>query len=325
MSEHWTLKGEFALSCSCMVFCPCVLSLGNHPPTESRCQTWAGIRIDSGHFDDIDLAGIKAGIMMDLPGIMSRGNWTAALFVDDKAPIQAVKGLTRIFTGRVGGSTHLLSILVGQFLGVHQVPITYETQGETRIVRIEKYVDGAHHADPRQAEGRERRHPQQRILGRLRRHRRARRQVAFPRLRPQLEPGRPLGRDHQTRLGQRVSGELRKRPRLRRSRFHRLRGGAGFFVADPGNRRALGGDVLLPRPGADRRRARRSAGARLQCRRGLAALVGRHARSHRRFHDLCVRAGLRGGGERYVAGSAGARRRRRHLHHRARSISPTAR
>ena len=143
MSERWTLKGEFALSCSCMVFCPCVLSLGNHPPTESRCQTWAGIRIDSGHFDDVDLAGIKAGIMMDLPGIMSRGNWTAALFVDDKASIQAVKGLTRIFTGRVGGSTHLLSILVGQFLGVHQVPITYETQGETRIVRIEKYVDGA--------------------------------------------------------------------------------------------------------------------------------------------------------------------------------------
>jgi hypothetical protein len=143
LSERWTLKGELALSCSCTVFCPCVLSLGNHPPTESRCQTWAGIRIDSGHFDDIDLAGIKAGIMMDLPGIMSRGNWTAALFVDDKAPIQAVKGLTRVFTGRVGGSTHLLSILVGQFLGVHQVPITYETQGETRIVRIEKYVDGA--------------------------------------------------------------------------------------------------------------------------------------------------------------------------------------
>jgi hypothetical protein len=78
-----------------------------------------------------------------LPGIMARGNWTAALFVDDKAPIQAVKGLTRIFTGRVGGTTHLLSILVGQFLGVQQMPISYETHGETRIVRIEKYVDGA--------------------------------------------------------------------------------------------------------------------------------------------------------------------------------------
>jgi hypothetical protein len=125
VTEAWTLKGEMALSCNCTVFCPCVLSLGDHPPTEGRCQTWAGVRIDDGHIDNVDLSGINVGLMMDLPGIMSRGNWTAALFVDDKASIQAVKGLTRIFTGRVGGTTHLLSILVGQFLGVHQVPISY--------------------------------------------------------------------------------------------------------------------------------------------------------------------------------------------------------
>jgi hypothetical protein len=143
VAERWSLRGEMALSCSCTVFCPCVLSLGEHPPTENRCQTWAGIRIDSGQFDQVDLSGINIGLMMDLPGIMARGNWTAALFVDDKAPIQAVKGLTRIFTGRVGGTTHLLSILVGQFLGVHQIPITYETQGDTRIVTLEKYGGGA--------------------------------------------------------------------------------------------------------------------------------------------------------------------------------------
>ena len=143
MTEAWTLKGEMALSCSCTVFCPCVISLGNHPPTEERCQTWAGVRIDSGQFGDVDLSGIKLGLMMDLPGIMARGGWTTALFVDDKAPIQAVKALTRIFSGRVGGTTHLLSILVSQSLGVHQIPITYETQGDTRIVSLERYGGGA--------------------------------------------------------------------------------------------------------------------------------------------------------------------------------------
>jgi hypothetical protein len=143
VSEKWSLKGEMTLSCSCTVFCPCVLSLGEHPPTEDRCQTWAGIRIDAGQFDTVDLSGVKCGLMMDLPGIMSRGNWTAALFVDDAASAQAVKSLTRIFSGRVGGTTHLLSILVGQFLGVRQVPISYETQGETRIIKIKDYVDGA--------------------------------------------------------------------------------------------------------------------------------------------------------------------------------------
>jgi hypothetical protein len=143
VAESWTLKGEQTLSCSCTVFCPCVLSLGMHPPTEGYCQTWAGIRIDDGHFDDVDLAGINVGLMIEIPGLMSRGNWTAALFVDQKASIYAVKALTRIFTGRVGGSTHLLSILVGNFLGVRQVPITYRTEGDTRLVTIEKYVDGA--------------------------------------------------------------------------------------------------------------------------------------------------------------------------------------
>ena len=208
MPEHWTLKGEMALSCSCTVFCPCVLSLGDHPPTESRCQTWAGVRIDDGHIDTVDLSGINVGLMMDLPGIMSRGNWTAALFVDDKAPIQAVKGLTRIFTGRVGGTTHLLSILVGQFLGVHQVPIRYETDGETRLVHIEKYVDGAITPVRGKERRRQRGHPQQSILGWARRHRVARRQVALSRVRPQLEFGRPLGRDRQAELGQRIKWRI---------------------------------------------------------------------------------------------------------------------
>ena len=143
MSAAWSLRGELVLSCSCTVFCPCTLSLGHAPPTEGYCQTWAGIRIDEGRFDATDLTGIKVGLIIDIPGLMSRGNWTAGLFIDDNAPIQAVKALTRIFTGRAGGSTHLLSILVGHFLGVQQAPIVYRTEGETRIFSVEKIIDGA--------------------------------------------------------------------------------------------------------------------------------------------------------------------------------------
>jgi hypothetical protein len=141
--DQWNLKGELTLSCSCTVFCPCVLSLGEHPPTEVRCQTWAAVRIDQGHYNDADLSGLKAAVMIEIPGLMSRGNWTAALFVDDNASIHAMKGLTRIFTGKVGGSTHLLSILVSSFLGVRQVPISYRTEGQTRLVTIDKIVEGA--------------------------------------------------------------------------------------------------------------------------------------------------------------------------------------
>jgi hypothetical protein len=143
MTETWTLRGELTLSCSCTVFCPCTLSLGLAPPTEGYCQTWAGIRIDDGRFGDVALGGVKVGLIIEIPGLMSRGNWTAGLYIDDGASIHAVKALTRIFTGRAGGSTHLLSILVSRFLGVQQAPIVYRTEGETRIFSVEKIIDGA--------------------------------------------------------------------------------------------------------------------------------------------------------------------------------------
>jgi hypothetical protein len=141
--DPWWLKGELTLSCNCEVFCPCVLSLGQHAPTEGYCQTWACVRIDEGRFGATDLAGVKFGFMADIPGRLGRGNWTVALFVDDQASVQATKALTWIMTGRAGGSTALLKILAGSFLGVRQVPISYEVQGETRIIRIDRIVDGA--------------------------------------------------------------------------------------------------------------------------------------------------------------------------------------
>jgi hypothetical protein len=140
--DNWSMRGDLVLSCNCTVFCPCVLSLGQHPPTEGYCQTWAGVRIAEGHLDDTDLSGINVAMIADIPGPLSRGNWTAALFIDEAASIQAVKALTRILTGRAGGSTALLKILVGSFLGVRQEKIVFRTEGDSYIVQIPKIIDG---------------------------------------------------------------------------------------------------------------------------------------------------------------------------------------
>ena len=55
----WAINGELALNCNCTVFCPCAVSLGDHPPTEGYCQTWLAVRIDNGHFRDVDLSGLR--------------------------------------------------------------------------------------------------------------------------------------------------------------------------------------------------------------------------------------------------------------------------
>jgi hypothetical protein len=141
--DNWKLKGDFVMSCNCTVFCPCVLSLGQHEPTEGYCQTWAGIRIEEGHHEDTDLTGVKAGLIIDIPGPLARGNWTAALYVDDKASIYAVKALTRIFSGKAGGSTGLLKILVSTFLGVRTEPIHYDIKEDgTHVFQIPKIIEG---------------------------------------------------------------------------------------------------------------------------------------------------------------------------------------
>ena len=201
MRESWSLKGELALSCSCTVFCPCVLSLGDHPPTESRCQTWAGIRIDDGHFDSEDLSGMKVGLMMDLPGIMSRGNWTAALFVDDKASALGGQGADP-HLHRPRRRHHASAVDPGR-------PISRRAAGADRLRDPGRDPHHQHreicrrrdHAGARQGAGPERGDPQQRILDRPRRHRLARRQVALPRLRPQLELDGPLGRNRASSTG----------------------------------------------------------------------------------------------------------------------------
>jgi hypothetical protein len=57
----WAIKGELILNCNCTVFCPCVVSLGKHAPTEGYCQAWSGIRIDEGHYGDEDISGLNVG------------------------------------------------------------------------------------------------------------------------------------------------------------------------------------------------------------------------------------------------------------------------
>jgi len=138
----WAIKGELILNCNCTVFCPCVVSLGKHPPTEGICQAWAGIRIDSGHFGDADLSGLNVGLVLEIPGRMARGNWKAAAYIDERASDAAYDGLLQVFTGRAKGTTGLFKILVSEFLGAERAPVVFETEGKTRRLMVGKAISG---------------------------------------------------------------------------------------------------------------------------------------------------------------------------------------
>ena len=138
----WTLKGELILNCNCTVFCPCVVSLGKHPPTEGYCQAWVGIRIDEGTFGEESLSGLNVGLIMDIPGNMGRGNWKAAAYIDENASEAAYDALVAIFSGAARGTTGLFGLLVSEFLGAERAPVTFETEGDARRLMVGKKIQG---------------------------------------------------------------------------------------------------------------------------------------------------------------------------------------
>lgn len=132
----WSMNGELVLNCNCNVFCPCVISLGKHAPSEGYCHGWGAISVDDGHYGDVSLSGLNVALLLDIPGKMANGNWTAALYVDDRANEAQVEAFTKILSGQAGGTTGLFSMLVSTFLGVKQAPITIERNGKARHVNI---------------------------------------------------------------------------------------------------------------------------------------------------------------------------------------------
>lgn len=138
----WKIKGELILNCSCDVFCPCVVSLGAHPPTEGHCHAWMGIAIDEGHYEGEVLDNLNVGLLVDIPGRMGEGNWKVAAYIDDGASEKAYKGLLSIFSGAAGGTTGLFTALVSEIIGAEKTSVEIIREGKNRILNIGRKIQG---------------------------------------------------------------------------------------------------------------------------------------------------------------------------------------
>lgn len=139
---NWAIKGELFMNCSCDVFCPCVVSLGKHPPTEGDCKAWMAIVIDEGHYEGEDLSGLNVGLMVEIPGRMAEGNWKVAAYVDERATGKAYNGILQIFSGAAGGTTGLFTLLVSEIIGAERAPVQIERDGNRRRIVIGRKIQG---------------------------------------------------------------------------------------------------------------------------------------------------------------------------------------
>jgi hypothetical protein len=97
MAIDWVIKGREFVNCNCSYGCPCQF---NAPPTHGFCEAACGFQIDSGHFGDVRLDGLRAVALYQWPGAVHQGNGKMQLIVDERADAQQRDALVAIMSGK---------------------------------------------------------------------------------------------------------------------------------------------------------------------------------------------------------------------------------
>ena len=136
----WSLKGSYVETCSCDLICPCNASF-DHGATYDYCRATLAFNIHDGEIEGTDVAGLKVVAIIDTPKVMTDGNWTLGMFIDETATDEQADKLTRVFGGQLGGPMEMLAPLVGEMRGVERAAIEITDDGTRHSVRVGDAID----------------------------------------------------------------------------------------------------------------------------------------------------------------------------------------
>jgi hypothetical protein len=99
-------------------------------PTEGSCTAIVGWHIDKGQYGDVGLNNLNVAVGVHTPGNMAEKNWTAILYLDERADERQRNALAQIFGGKAGGHPGRIAEHIATVAGVEVVPIRFETDGK---------------------------------------------------------------------------------------------------------------------------------------------------------------------------------------------------
>ena len=143
-TPSWSIDAEYFENCNCDVVCPCEISaLGflQARPDQGHCDVFLMFHINTGTFGEVQLDDLNVMLAARAPGPMIEGNWTAAIYLDERATGEQQQALGAIFGGAAGGPMSALVPLIGTNLGAKLVPIEYRNEGRRRSARISNILD----------------------------------------------------------------------------------------------------------------------------------------------------------------------------------------
>ena len=92
----WEIKGRELANCNCAYGCPCQF---NALPTYGTCEAAVGYEIDTGHYGDIKLDGLRVSATYKWPGAVHEGNGEYQIFIDENATSEQRDAIEKIVTG----------------------------------------------------------------------------------------------------------------------------------------------------------------------------------------------------------------------------------
>lgn len=95
--KDWYIEGEVFGSCNCAYGCPCQFEAN---PTNGNCRGFEVLRIDEGHFDGLDLTGLKIAMFYAWPGLISEGKGQLQAVIDENATTEQRLALETVLHGK---------------------------------------------------------------------------------------------------------------------------------------------------------------------------------------------------------------------------------
>lgn len=122
MAEDWNIEGEYVECCNCSVPCQC---LWHEAPDDNICNAGVFWNIEDGHYGDISLDGLTAGVLVDQDGVLFEGGWKIVLILDEAADAEQADALQTVFSGEAGGLFGALGGMIDEVVDVVSLPFEY--------------------------------------------------------------------------------------------------------------------------------------------------------------------------------------------------------
>ena len=92
----WYVEGPSYGNCNCGYSCPCQFE---EDPTQGDCRGFEVMEITKGHFGNVDLTGVKMGVVYAWPGPIYEGNGEMQVIIDEAASKEQRRALETVLTG----------------------------------------------------------------------------------------------------------------------------------------------------------------------------------------------------------------------------------